>query len=93
MDLLSKTVRKNANLVKAAARLHRAGEIPPDTYVVDLDTIRENASRIYNEAKKFGLESYICETVRKESSRNQSNNEFGNSRGNGYGHGRSNEST
>jgi predicted amino acid racemase len=60
MDLLSKTVRKNPDLVKVAAKLHRAGEIPPDTYVMDLDTVRENSNKIYAEAKRHGLECYIC---------------------------------
>ncbi|MGO9643732.1 MAG: alanine racemase [Candidatus Bathyarchaeia archaeon] len=57
---MAKTVQKNPNLVKAAAKLHRACEIPPDTYVMDLDTIRENSIKIYASAKKFGLECYFC---------------------------------
>jgi predicted amino acid racemase len=60
MDLLTKTVRKNPDLVRVAARLHQKGEIPPDTYVLDLDAIIENSCKIYAEARKFGLECYLC---------------------------------
>ena len=60
MDLLSKTRSQNPGLVKAAASLHRSGEIPPDTYVIDLDMVRINSDKLHREATRHGLTSYIC---------------------------------
>ena len=37
---------RNPLLVKAAVELHQSGEIPPNTYVVDLDRVRENAKQV-----------------------------------------------
>jgi len=60
MDLLSKTRRQNPGLVKAAASLHRSGEIPADTYAIDLDMIRNNSDKLYREATRHGLTNYMC---------------------------------
>lgn len=71
MDLLDACRRRNPRLIEVAAALHREGAIPPDTYVADLDTIRENATEIaaalerqslvsYYEAKQFGRNPVIC---------------------------------
>jgi predicted amino acid racemase len=60
MDLLRKTLQKNPLLIKAAAALHRSGEIPPDTYVLDLDTIISNASKGLAEANRVGIKEYMC---------------------------------
>jgi predicted amino acid racemase len=60
MDLLAKTVDKNPDLIRAATIFHRSGEIPADTYVIDLDMVRRNSERLYREATKTGLMSYFC---------------------------------
>ena len=59
MDLLTKTVKHNPNLIKAAASFHQSGQIPPDTYVIDLDMVRINAEKIAKETAKFHLEAYV----------------------------------
>lgn len=60
MDLLAKTIEKNPALIRAATVLHQSGEIPADTYVIDLDMVRSNSERLHREATKNGLKSYIC---------------------------------
>ena len=60
MDLLAKTIEKNPDLIRAATVLHQSGEIPADTYVIDLDMVRSNSERLHREATKNGLKSYIC---------------------------------
>jgi predicted amino acid racemase len=60
MDLLAKTREKNPALIRAATVLHQSGEIPADTYVIDLDMVRSNSERLHREATKNGLKSYIC---------------------------------
>ncbi len=47
--------RRNRDFVKAAAALHQEGLIPPNCYVLDLDTIAENANIITEEAKKYSM--------------------------------------
>ena len=56
---LEKTVERNRELVQAAFDLHKRGEILPDTYVIDLDTIIENARKIKEEADKYGIKLYF----------------------------------
>lgn len=55
---LDKTVRRNENIVKAAFELHQKGLIDPDTYVLDIDTLLENAKNIKNEADRYGIKLY-----------------------------------
>ena len=59
MDFLRKTVERNRGLVKEAADLHQRGIIPPNTVVIDLDTIEKNAELIKSEADKRGLSNYF----------------------------------
>lgn len=56
---LEKTVERNKKLVQAAFNLHREGLILPDTYVIDLDTLIENAKKIKEEADKYGIKLYF----------------------------------
>ena len=75
MDLFASLARRNPGLIEAAATLHREGTIPPDCYVVDLDTIAANCRAVgaaiddaglltFFEAKQFGRCPPICATVR-----------------------------
>ncbi|MGC5341950.1 alanine racemase [Streptomyces sp. DT171] len=52
---LDTVLTRNPELVEAAAGLHRRGEIPPDTYVMDLDSIEANAALLAAEARRLGL--------------------------------------
>ena len=56
---LEKTVERNKELVQAAFNLHREGLILPDTYVIDLDTLIENAKKIKEEADRYGIKLYF----------------------------------
>ena len=56
---LEKTIRRNPALIKTSFDLHQSGQIMPDTYVIDLDTIIENAKNIIESAKKHDLKMYF----------------------------------
>lgn len=47
--------RRNPDFVLAAQRLHRAGAIPANSTVIDLDAVEENARTIAAEAGRLGL--------------------------------------
>jgi predicted amino acid racemase len=52
LDLLR---RRNPDFLRAAARLHRAGELPANCYAIDLDAVRGNAAILAAEASRLGL--------------------------------------
>ncbi|WP_112416021.1 alanine racemase, partial [Streptomyces griseus] len=52
---LDTVLTRNPELVDAAAALHRRGEIPPDTYVMDLDAVEANAALLAAEAERLGI--------------------------------------
>ena len=64
---LSATLKRNPELVEAAAEMHRAGELLPDTYVLDLDAVEANARLLADAADKLGIELYF---VSKQFGRN-----------------------
>jgi predicted amino acid racemase len=47
--------RRNPQFINAAVELHQRGDIPPNSYVLDIDAIRDNARRIAEEAARLGL--------------------------------------
>jgi predicted amino acid racemase len=53
---LQATMKYNRKLVDAAIELHQEGLISPNTYVVDVDTVRRNAEALAREAKKQNME-------------------------------------
>jgi predicted amino acid racemase len=55
---LDVTRRRNPRLIEAAVELHRAGRIPSNTYVVDVDTVADNAREIVRAADALGLRLY-----------------------------------
>lgn len=55
LDLLR---RRNPALIEAAIALHQAGELPANTYVLDLDAVTANASHLRAEADRLGLEVF-----------------------------------
>jgi predicted amino acid racemase len=50
--------RRNPDLISAAVQLHQAGQLPPNTYVLDLDAIEANARSIATEAKRLDMTPY-----------------------------------
>lgn len=50
--------RRNPGFIEAAIELHQAGEIPANSYVLDLDAIEENARIIVAEADRLGMKTY-----------------------------------
>ncbi|MFF4243244.1 alanine racemase [Streptomyces sp. NPDC001822] len=52
---LDTLLTRNPGLVDAAAALHRDGEIPPDTYVMDLDAVEANAALLAAEGERLGI--------------------------------------
>lgn len=55
---LSLLRRRNARLVDAAVALHRSGELPPNTYVIDLDAVERNTAIVAAEAARLGLTAF-----------------------------------
>ncbi len=52
---LDTVLARNPALVDFAVELHRTGAIPPNTYVLDLDALEENARLLGAAAKRHGL--------------------------------------
>ena len=48
-------LRRNRTFVDAAVELHRTGALPANTYVLDLEAVRHNASALRDEADRLGL--------------------------------------
>lgn len=55
---LNKTRERNPRLLDAALALHASGQIRPDSWVIDLDTLLSNAALILDEAEKYGITLY-----------------------------------
>lgn len=53
---LSNLIEQNSQFARAVIDLHQSGELPADCYVIDLDTMGENATLICNEAHRLGME-------------------------------------
>lgn len=56
---LNRLVERNPALMQTALELHQSGRIPPNTWVIDLDTIAENARILSREAQRLGLGTYL----------------------------------
>lgn len=56
---LSTTISQNPRLAEYAVHLHQRGTIRPNTYVLDLDTISENAAKLAETARKHGMKLYM----------------------------------
>ena len=52
---IEKLQKDNANLIDAACRLHQEGKLLPDSYVVDLEQFRKNASFMKKAADDKGI--------------------------------------
>lgn len=56
---LNRTMERNQELIRYAIELHQAGEILPDTYVIDSDAIVDNAAIMLKEAKKYNIQLWM----------------------------------
>ena len=52
-------IRRNPDFIEAAMNLHRQGLIPANSYVLDLDTVEENARIFSAEANRLGLKTFV----------------------------------
>jgi predicted amino acid racemase len=55
---LRQLIHRNPHFVKAVVQLHQDGQIPANSYVLDLDTIETNSQVIAAEGKRLGLKVY-----------------------------------
>ncbi|MEI8132420.1 MAG: alanine racemase [Leptolinea sp.] len=55
---LLKLLQRNPEFIKATIALHQEGKIPPNSYVLDLDTMGKNAALLAAEGKRFGLKVF-----------------------------------
>ena len=51
-------LRRNPQFIEAAMALHKAGKIPANSYVLDLDAVEDNARLFTAEAKRLGLKTF-----------------------------------
>lgn len=56
---LEATLKNNPELVHIAAKFHRDGLIPPNTYCIDLDMVKKNARKIAEAGKEYGVKLYF----------------------------------
>ena len=56
---LQRLIERNPRLMAAAIELHQSGRIPPNTWIIDLDVIAENARALAAEARRLGLTTYV----------------------------------
>jgi|HubBroStandDraft_6_1064221.scaffolds.fasta_scaffold36797_2 predicted amino acid racemase len=66
LDLIQ---RRNPRLIEAAIALHQSGELPANTYVIDLDAVEDNARVISSKADSLGL---TVMAMTKQMGRNES---------------------
>ncbi|MED4083135.1 YhfX family PLP-dependent enzyme [Halalkalibacterium halodurans] len=55
---LPMTLKRNEGLIRAAVKLHQEGNIPANTYVVDLDSFESNVKVIQQTAKRYDVSLY-----------------------------------
>ncbi|WP_440603436.1 YhfX family PLP-dependent enzyme [Bacillus sp. GB_SG_008] len=56
---LKKVIERNPQLIDAAVSFHQQGVILPDTYILDLDMIEENARQMVSTAEENGIELFF----------------------------------
>lgn len=56
---LDKTIEKNSKLIETSFHLHQDGKVLPDSYIVDLDTLLQNAKAILEQGKKQNIDLYF----------------------------------
>lgn len=56
---LDVTKRRNPSLINTGLSLHQSGAIPPNTYVIDVDSLKENTQKLASAASAYGMEVYF----------------------------------
>lgn len=56
---LDVTKRRNPKLIQSGVTLHQSGQIPPNTYVIDLDILGENVAAMAETAKNHDFTLYF----------------------------------
>jgi len=56
---LDMTIKRNEGLVKSAIDFHRNGDIKPNSYILDIDAIRFNATNLAKKAEELNIELYM----------------------------------
>lgn len=56
---LNVTSRRNPDLIKTGVNLHQSGEIPPNTYIIDVDVLKENTKKMSRVATDNKFELYF----------------------------------
>ncbi|EOO05586.1 alanine racemase [Bacillus cereus] len=51
--------KRNPKLIESCVNLHQEGIIPPNTYVVDVDSVIKNARLLVNKSRDYGLSLYF----------------------------------
>ncbi|HHW02216.1 MAG TPA: YhfX family PLP-dependent enzyme [Thermoanaerobacterales bacterium] len=51
-------LRRNRKFVETAIELHQKGEIPANSYVIDVDTVRDNAAVMAEAGKKYNFKIF-----------------------------------
>ena len=59
--------RRNPRFIEAAMRLHQQGQLPANSYVLDLDSVEANARVLKQEADRQGLKIFA---MTKQAGRN-----------------------
>lgn len=55
---LNATIHRNPQLIRAAIELHQSRMAPPNTYVIDLDSVLDNTRKIVDAARHAGIKLY-----------------------------------
>lgn len=55
---LDLTLRRNRDLIEAAINLHASNKLPPNTYVIDIDALRQNSAHFVEEASRLGMRPF-----------------------------------
>jgi predicted amino acid racemase len=55
---LQMTAKRNPSLIRSAVKLHQSGRIPPNTYVIDLDSLSSNVQNLSKTAKEHDISLY-----------------------------------
>ena len=55
---LKKLIERNPDFIESVINLHQEGKIPANSYVLDLDMMKKNASILATEGKRLGLKVF-----------------------------------
>lgn len=56
---LNATLKRNPALIRAALEYHQSGAIPPNTYLLDYDAVRDNARLLSEASRETGVSLYF----------------------------------